>query len=236
MLTEDSIKTEGVANLDLLWYLCACIIKIPKMKKTLSIVAVMAVVTSALVLSGCGDSYPSKLSVYPFKTAVIQYELSGGTQGDRSVFIRGDQKAVHTFITTPGQEKNTFELYTGGNERYIADLDKMTATKTVDTNYNKMLKLSPKEQEQYLIKKSLGLRENTVLVEPITTSMVAGQKCDVYEVPNVGTACMWHGIALQTETTFAGIVNKVTAVNVDVDTDIPAARFELPAGVIVTGK
>ncbi|MCD6109477.1 hypothetical protein J7J83_01845 [bacterium] len=201
------------------------------MKKTIITIALFT--ASILVLAGCGESYPSKLSVYPFKTAVIQYELSGGTQGDRSVFIRGDQKAVHTFITTPGQEKNLFELYLG-NEKYIANLDKMTAIKAVDTNYDKMLKLNKKEQEEYLIKKSLGLKTGVKLPKPITTSMVGGQQCDVYEIANIGTACMWHGIALQKEITLDGITNKIVAVKVDVDAKIPAERFELPAGVIVT--
>ena len=202
------------------------------MKKILLLTTSFVFVATALLLTGCGDSYPSQLSVYPFKTAVIQYELTGGTQGDQSLFIRGDQKALHTFITTPGQESNTLELSLG-KEKYIANLDKMTAIKTEDTSYEKMLELNAEEQEKYLIKKSLGLKENADLPDPITTSIVAGQVCDVYEIPSVGTACMWHGITLQKEITLAGITNKVIAVNIDVDTEIPAERFELPAGVIV---
>lgn len=203
------------------------------MKKTLSLIAITTFVVSTLLLTGCGDSYPSELSVYPFKTVVIQYELSGGTEGDQSLFIRGDQKALHKFITTAGQESNSFELYLGEN-KYFANLDKMTAVKTIDANYNKMLSLSAEEQEEYLIKKSLGLKESAQLPDPVTTSTVAGQKCDVYEVPNVGTACIWNGIVLQKEITLAGITNKTVAVSVQVDVEIPAERFELPAGVIVT--
>jgi hypothetical protein len=202
------------------------------MKKTFSLIIVTAIAASGLVLAGCGDSYPSELSVYPFKTVVVQYELSGGTTGDQSLFIRGDQKALHKFVTTPGQEASTFELYLGA-EKYIANLDKMTAVKTTDSNYEKMLTLSAEEQEDYLIKKSLGMKDSAELPAPVTTSMVAGQICDVYEVPNVGTACIWNGLALQKEITLAGITNKLVAVNVDVDAEIPAERFELPAGVIV---
>lgn len=202
------------------------------MKKILSLIIIASLSAGAFLLTGCDESYPSQLSVYPFKTAVIQYELTGGTQGDQSVFIRGDQKAVQTSITTPGQESENFELYLGA-EKYIADLDKMTAVKTTDNNYEKMLSLSADEQEAYMIKKNLGLKESATLPQPITTSMVAGQQCDVYEIPNVGTACMWHGIPLQKEITLAGITNKSIAVNVQVDAEIPSERFELPAGVIV---
>ena len=84
-----------------------------------------------------------------------------------------------------------------------------------------------------MIKKNLGLKQSATLPQPITTSMVSGQQCDVYEIPNVGTACMWHGIPLQKEITLAGITNKSIAVNVQVDAEIPSERFELPAGVIV---
>jgi len=205
------------------------------MKKTLSLIIASVFVVGTLVLSGCGEEYPSNLSVYPFKTAVIQYELSGGTVGDQSVFIRGDQKAVQKFVTTPGMESITFELYLGA-EKYIADLEKMTAVKAVDAGYNEMLTMSAEDQKAYLIRKSLGLKEGVNLPDPVTTSMVAGQVCDVYEIQNVGIACIWNGIVLQSEITLAGVTNKVTAVRVEVDANIPSERFELPAGVIVTSK
>ncbi len=173
------------------------------MKKTFSLIIVTAIAASGLVLAGCGDSYPSELSVYPFKTVVVQYELSGGTTGDQSLFIRGDQKALHKFVTTPGQEASTFELYLGA-EKYIANLDKMTAVKTTDSNYEKMLTLSAEEQEDYLIKKSLGMKDSAELPAPVTTSMVAGQICDVYEVPNVGTAGIWERTSASKRDYFSG--------------------------------
>jgi major membrane immunogen (membrane-anchored lipoprotein) len=205
------------------------------MKKTSSLIIVTVFVVSTFLLAGCGEANSSKLSVYPFKTAVIQYELNGGTVGDQTLFIKGDQKALHKFITTVGQESSTFELSLG-NEKYIADLDKKTAVKTVDADYQAMLSLSAEGQEKYLIKKSLGLKENMELSEPVATSMIAGQQCDIYEIQNVGTACIWNGIVLQNEITLAGVTNKITAVKVDIDVEIPAERFELPDGIVVAGK
>lgn len=52
----------------------------------------------------------------------------------------------------------------------------------------------------------------------------------------MGSACIWNGIVLQKEVTLAGITNKTTAVNISVDVDIPAERFELPDNVIVTNN
>lgn len=205
------------------------------MKKTLSLIIASVFVVSTFILAGCGEDYPAKLSVYSFKTAVIQYELSGGTTGDQSVFVRGDQKAVHRFITTPGQEATTFDLFLG-EERYFADLEKMTAVKTVDSGYNAMLAMTPDEQKAYMIKKNLGLKESANMPESLGTTMVAGQECELYSIENIGTACVWNTIVLQSEITLAGITNKVTAVKVEVDTDIPSERFELPAGVIVTSN
>lgn len=191
---------------------------------------------TTLLFAGCGNSsYPSELSVYPFNTAVIQYELSGNSEGDQSLFIRGDERAVSTFIVTPGREGRSLELYLGST-KYIADLDKMTAVKAPNTSYTEMLELNPEEQEAYLIKKSLGLKETADLPEPIIQSEIAGYECDIYEIPNVGSACIWNGIVLQKEVTLAGITNKTTAVNISVDVDIPAERFELPDNVIVTNN
>ncbi len=225
-----------VAEKAQLWYLYRCIIKYFYMKKIISFIGFLTLAGATLLFVGCdGESYPNKLSVYPFETAVIQYELSGNTEGDQSLFIRGDEKAVSTFVTTPDKESRTFELYLGST-KYIANLDKMTAVKAPNTQYTDMLELDPEEQEAYLIKKSLGLKESAELPEPVITSTVAGHECEVYEIPNVGSACIWNGIVLQKEVTLAGITNKATAVNVSVDVDIPSERFELPAGVIVTNN
>lgn len=193
------------------------------------------VLISLFALSGCGDSYPQKLSVYSFDTAIIQYEISGISDGDETVYMRGDQKSSHRFVTTSGQEENTLQLDLG-SERYVADLNKMTATKVKNQDYETLISLSKEDQEKYLVRKALGLKEGVEVPEPLTTSMVAGKTCKLYEVPNIGIACLWEGIVLKKEISMLGNSSIKTAVSVETDVEISKDRFELPAGVILTNE
>jgi hypothetical protein len=120
-----------------------------------------------------------------------------------------------------------------GAEKYIVDLDKMTAVKAENKDYQTLLGMSPEEQTEFMVKKALGLKNSTEVPQSLTTSVVAGQTCDVYQIPNLGTACIWNGLVLQKEISLLDITNKTTATSVKINTPIVAERFELPAGVIV---
>ncbi|MFC1655746.1 hypothetical protein ACFL3C_02660 [Patescibacteria group bacterium] len=201
------------------------------MKKLASVFVLL----SLFALSGCGDSYPQELSVYSFDTAIIQYEIGGISQGDETVYMRGDQKSSHRFVTTGAQEENTLQLDLG-NDRYVADLNKMTATKVKNNDYEKLISMSKEEQEKYLVRKALGLKDSVEVPEPLTTAMVAGQKCKLYEIENIGVACIWEGVVLKKEISILGNSSTKTAVSAEVNVDIAKERFELPAGVILTNE
>jgi hypothetical protein len=201
------------------------------MKKTIA----LCVITGMIFIAGCTDTYPQDLQVYSFDTAVIQYELSGNAEGEETLYIRGDQRALHRFVTRADTEENTFELDLG-EEMYIADLQKMTAVKANNKDYEKLKSMTREEQEEYLIKKELGLKNNVDLGEPLSQKMVAGKKCDVYQVPNIGTACVWDGIVLEKEMQILDKTSKKVAVSVETNVEIPNERFELPEGVIKTNE
>ncbi len=195
--------------------------------------ASLFVLLSLFALGGCGDNYPKELSVYSFDTAIIQYEIGGISQGDETVYMRGDQKSSHRFVTTGTQEENTLQLDLG-KERYIADLNKMTAIKVKNSDYEKLVSMNKEEQEKYLVRKALGLKDNVEVPEPLTTTMVAGQKCKLYEIENIGVACIWNGVVLKKEINMLGNSSTKTAVSVEINVDIAKERFELPAWIILT--
>ena len=181
-----------------------------------------------VVFAGCGTAYPNEISVYKFDTAVIQYQFTGSLEGEGSLYLRGDQKAFYKSFGG----SNTLELDFGGSG-YIVDVDKTTAIKVENADYETLKGLSETEQEVYLVKKALGLKSSAADPEPVTKKVIAGQTCNVYTINNIGSACIWNGIVLETEVTIQDITNRQVAVSVQENVEIPDIKFELPVNVIV---
>lgn len=193
------------------------------MKKLIPILALVAV-----IFVGCGKNYPSEIAAYKFDTAVIQYEYTGSAEGEATLYVRGDQKAMYK--TVGG--KNELELDLGA-EGYSVDMDKTTAYKVKNADYEKLKGMSAQEQETYLVKKALGLKDSADVPEPFTKRVIAGKTCNVYVINNIGSACIWDGIVLEKEVTIQDVTNKQVAVSVQTDIEIPSVKFEVPANVIV---
>lgn len=194
------------------------------MKKLISIFALVA----AIFLSGCVKDYPSEIAAYKFDTAIIQYEYTGSTEGEATLYVRGDQKAMYKTLG----EVSTLELELG-DAGYIVDLDKTTAVEVVNPDYAVLVEMSAGEQEVYLVKKALGLKDSAEDPKPFTKKVIAGKSCNVYTINNIGSACIWNGIVLEKEITIQDLTNKQVAVSVQIDLEIPSEKFELPANVIL---
>lgn len=193
------------------------------MKKTIPILAL-----AVMVFAGCGETYPSEIETYTFDSAVIQYEYTGNVEGEATLYVRGDQKAMYKTLG----DKNELELDLGDNGYYI-DMDKATATKVSNPDYNVLKGMSAQEQEIFLVRKALGLRDSAEAPEPFTQKTIAGQVCNVYIISNIGSACIWDGIVLEKEVNIQDVTNKQVAVSVQTGLEIPSTKFELPANVIV---
>jgi len=197
------------------------------MKKLIALSALMIV-----VLVGCTPNYPNELAVYDFDTALVQYELNGQTEGDATLYMRGDQKALYKSVRVAGVEKNTLDLDLG-EKAYAVDMDKATASELPSTDYETLKGMSAEEQNKYLVKKALGIKNSADDPQPATTKTVAGQECDLYIVPNIGTACIWNGIVLEKEINIADVTNQMVATRVETNVAIQDEKFEIPANVIL---
>jgi len=186
---------------------------------------------SIIALTGCGD-YPNELAVYDFDTAVVQYELTGQTTGDATLYMRGDQKALYKTVVVTDKAQNTLELDLG-DKFYLVDMDKATATEVSNSEYETLKGLSKEEQNKYLAKKALGLKNSAEDPQAVTTKTVAGQKCDLYLVSNIGSACIWNGIVLEKEVNILDVTNQMVATSVKTNVEVQADKFEIPANVIV---
>jgi hypothetical protein len=203
---------------------------------TFKLSLLLAISGSALLLGGCADgedAVTKKLSVYSFNTAVVQYELTGTVAGEETLYIKGDYTADHKYATLPdGGEENILDISLGA-EIYTADLNRMTAVKSVNSDYEALLKMSAEEQKKFMIKKALGLKESAEVPSPAGTKKIAGYNCDFYLVENVGSVCLWNNVVLEKEISVLGLVNKKTALSILENIDIDKSKFELPAGVIL---
>ena len=189
-------------------------------------------IVPALVLMGCAQDYPAELQVYDFNTALVQYELNGQTEGDATLYIRGDQKALYKTVTVAGQPKSTLDLELG-EKAYAVDLDKATAVEVSATDYEKLKAMTEEGQNMYLVKKTLGIKNGAEDPQAATTKTVAGRECDLYIVPNIGTACIWNGVVLEKEVNILDVTNQTVATRVQTDVEIQPEKFEIPANVIL---
>lgn len=185
-----------------------------------------------LVLTGCTPDYPNELAVYDFDTALVQYELSGQTEGDATLYMRGDQKALYKSVRVLDTEKNTLDLELG-DKAYAVDMDKATASELPNTDYETLKGLSAEDQNKYLVKKALGIKNSAEDPQVATTKSIAGQECDLYIVANIGTACIWNGIVLEKEVNIAGVTNQMVATRVETNVKIQPEKFEIPANIIL---
>ncbi|MBU1446093.1 hypothetical protein KKD70_02430 [Patescibacteria group bacterium] len=198
------------------------------MKKIVSTFVLISLIT----LNGCAQTYSSKLAVYDFDTAVVQYALNGATQGDETLYIRGDESAVYRFVTRGEQEENKLELYLGETKQ-IADMLKLTAVEVPNQDYIVMKDLDKDAQAAYLIRKTLGLDANAEIPASTISKEIAGQTCDIYEVANLGEACIWKGIVLEKTISMAGITDTKIATSIQLDVDIDGAKMQMPSNVVL---
>ena len=198
------------------------------MKKLASVILLISLIT----LSGCAQTYSNKLAVYDFDTLIVQYELDGDIQGDETLYIRGDESAIYRYITRGEQEEQKLELHLG-EKKQIVNMIALTAVEVTDQDYVNMEDLNKEGQENYLIRKDLGLREDVEIPKSTMTKKIAGQTCDVYEVSNVREVCIWKGIILENTTSIAGITNTKTATSIMVNKDIDTAKFQIPSNVVL---
>lgn len=194
-------------------------------------------------VSYAGDSpWEAKL---PFKTAVIQYEVSGDEKGTESLYIRANgQEQAHMRktkgkmmfmnVSTDKVTITTPELVTE------VDMEKKTGRKFV--NPTKFIieeygKLSAKEKET-VKKNAVDMGTNMSQTMGGTVEKKAGthlgHTCDVVKVMGFTSWVMSDtGIMLKTEGNLMGVTAKTVATKVERDGAVPSDVFNVPSGVNV---
>lgn len=207
-----------------------------KRKITRSLLVLVTVFVG--VLNGCSNQ--QKIYPYPFQSAKIEFEQSGNLKGIVTLSVKGDKSALETHVVKTaedGKEEKIDSLYlTLGDSVYQVDLNNKTAVKSENVQYGQLKKLPPEKRMDYLIRTALSLpsTQNDSLI-PKEQREIAGQKCDLYEIPAIGESCIWNGIIIYENSQIPeiDINNTITAKKIETNIDIPDSVFSLPEGVTV---
>lgn len=188
-----------------------------------------------LLLFVCNASFSqTNAKPYSFKTAYVEYELTGNTTGKQTLYI--DAWGWNRSQTTNSATK-MFGQKTETHEREVTKKFDSWKWSPVEKNgtkfHNKMLEdmlADPKFDMQDFSKKSL---EGLGFVKT-GTETINGKVCDVWK-SNIGsTSWVWNNIAVKTEVRLFGTKQISTATKIELNAAIPGNEFEIPADVKFT--
>ncbi len=189
-----------------------------------------------LLLSSC-QAGEEKLYPYGFDTAKIVYEISGNSTGSRTIFIKGNKSSTETHasrLNNGVEEKLDMLTIDSGEYLYQIDLNTKTGSSSKNPVWAELKSLSGGDRAAFLTRLAVGMASGeTQQPQPKEQKDVAGQKCDLYLLPNVGEICLWNGVALYSkmELPQAGISDMMTAKSVEMNLEVSDQKFEIPNGI-----
>lgn len=195
-----------------------------------------------ITISGC-QQQDNNFYQYPFKTAKINYQISGSSVGSSEVLIKNDKKMIKDQIvkkSLDGKEQKTNRITIVTPEKiYILNMDDKTGQSFKNSSYEELKKIDPtKRQEKLLmnaVKQDNTDQGSTDLPKSLGSEEVAGQKCDKYELQYVNI-CFWSGIPLKSNMDIAtySLSTQTVATKIELNTNIDDNLFSVPAEYKVT--
>lgn len=171
---------------------------------------------------------------YPFKSAYVEYELTGNTTGKQTLYIDewgwNRSETTHSVTKMLGQKTETHERkitkkldtwqWVPGEKTGSKVHNQMLEELLADPNFN-MKKFSEETM------KSLGF-------EKTGTEVVNGKTCDIYKGMLGATSWIWNNIAVKTEVKLLGTKQVMTAAKIEIDASVPGSEFNIPADINFT--
>ncbi|PCE66285.1 hypothetical protein [Sediminicola luteus] len=183
-------------------------------------------------LAQISEEAQERYQKYPFRTAIVTYDLSGNTQGSKTLYIDdyGYREATieETTMAFMGvKETEKKKSISVGSTIITIDSKKGSATKTS----NPFAKAYANEVGADYIALGESVLES-LGYEKVGQEKVLGKSCDVWKGMN--TLWTWKGLTLKTETKMVGMTLIETATKIDLDASVSDSHFEIPDGVAVT--
>ena len=203
----------------------------------------MKLLSSALLISAfifsafsTADIEGIKYKRYKYKSGFIEYKFTGDQTGSETLYFDdyGMKVAKYTNATLKFGKAvtpiNKLDLIKNGYQ-FIIDLLTNTGNRTPDPTLNSL-----EEGEEHDLTK---LEEETLIelgAMKIGTEVVAGKKCDVWEMPNINMKIwLWEGFTLRNTTKIPGLSEiNLVAWDVKMDIPVPEDKFRIPLGANIT--
>ncbi len=174
----------------------------------------------------------TKFKKYKFKSAIVEYKLSGMQKGTKTKYISdyGYQEADYSKATMSimgmSQDINQVVIQ-DGFDVITADLKEKTGSKSK----NELLKMMVEE------KKDIGEFGREMLKQMggkklDETGTVLGKTCEIWSVQNgMAKIWVWGNLSLKSEVKAMGMTMTEEAISIKTDVSIPASKFDAPKGI-----
>ena len=192
----------------------------------------LLLITLAVFLAG-GKVYSQKTNkLYKAKSGIIEYKLTGNTEGSETLFFddHGKKEATYrdakTKIMGMTTEESTISIRVDSVHHNI-DMIEKTGVRTV-------IPFDPSELTGEQIKEMEAMGESMMDemgFKKAGKENILGRSCDVWENETLQTKIwIWENLTMRTEVNMMG--QFITeAVNIDVNARIPTGKFEVPSGI-----
>ncbi len=195
------------------------------MKNLLKLFLLLAVFSVAFAGS-------NKFKLYGFKSAIIEYKLSGQESGTQTTYIKeygfkqAEYKKTSSSIMGIKSEKNEVVIQ-DGFDLITVDLKEKTGIKMKNEMAIAMAEsnVDPAEFGKEMLKALGGKKLDK-------TETILGKKCDIWE-DKAGTwkQWIWKNRLLKSVNTSLGMKFTMEATSIKVDVSVPDSKFEAPKGI-----
>jgi len=171
---------------------------------------------------------------YSYKTAYIEYELTGNTTGKQTLYIDNwgwnRSETTHSVTKMLGQKTETHQRnITIQYDSYQWVPGEKTGTK-VHNQWLEDLMKDPNFDMEEFGEKSL----EAINFRKTGTETVLGKVCDVWKSDLGSTSWVWNDIAVKTELKLFGTKQIMTATKIEIDASIPVSEFDIPSDIKFT--
>lgn len=171
---------------------------------------------------------------YPFKSAYVEYDLTGNTTGKQTLYIDewgwNRSETTHSVTKMLGQKTETHE------RKITKKLDTwqwVPGEKTGSEVHNQMLE-ELLSDPNFDMKKFSEKTMKSLGFEKTGTEVVNGKTCDIYKGMLGATSWIWNNIAVKTEVKLLGSKQVMTATKIEIDAKVPDEEFRIPGDIKFT--
>lgn len=171
---------------------------------------------------------------YSYKTAYIEYELTGNTTGKQTLYIDNwgwnRSETTHSVTKMLGQKTETHQRnVTIQYDSYQWVPGEKTGTKVRNQWLEDLMNDPTFDMEEFGEKTLEALH-----FEKTGTETVQGKVCDVWKNSFGSTSWVWNDIAVKTEVKLLGTKQVMTATKIEIDASIPGSEFDIPTDIKFT--